>query len=102
MGEMMERPSRRLFPELMKVLTLTPEEHRRFEAEARARIDTGNATLSEAQGDFQRAMLEDDAAAMSRAAVRQREGLALMDSGAAVSANLLSKLPSRGSAINSA
>ncbi len=84
MGEMMERPSRRLFPELMKVLTLTPEEHRRFEAEARARIDTGNATLSEAQGDFQRAMLEDDAAAMSRAAVRQREGLALMDSGAAV------------------
>ena len=84
MGEMMERPSRQLFPELMKVPTLTLEEHRRVEAEARARIDTGNAILSEAQGDFQRAMLEDEAAAMSRAAVRQREGLALMDSGAAV------------------
>lgn len=84
MGEMMGRPGRQLFPELMNVPTLTPEEHQRIEAEARARIDTGNAILSEAQGDFQRAMLEHDAAAMSRAAVRQREGLALMDSGAAV------------------
>ncbi|TAJ30034.1 MAG: 2Fe-2S iron-sulfur cluster binding domain-containing protein [Nitrospirae bacterium] len=84
MGEMMERPSRQLFPELMNVPTLTPEEHRRVEALARARIDAGNEILSKAQVDFQRAMLEDDAAAMSRAAVRQRAGLALIDSGAAV------------------
>ncbi|MBX9942490.1 MAG: 2Fe-2S iron-sulfur cluster binding domain-containing protein [Reyranella sp.] len=79
----------------MELPALTPETRRRVEAEARARIDTGNALLTRAQGDFHRAMLADDAAAMSDAAVRQREGLALMDSGAAVLRALADGKPPR-------
>jgi ferredoxin-NADP reductase len=85
MGEMMGgAPRKQLYPQLMEVPTLTGEARQRVEGEAHNRINAGNALLAEAQKEFHSAMIAGDSAAMFRAAARQREAVAQMESGAAV------------------
>ena len=62
---------------------MTPEARVKIEAEARNRISTGNAALVQAYDDYHRAMMNNDIAAMSAAASRQRVALAELESGTA-------------------
>lgn len=96
MGEMMGgAPRKQLYPQLMEVPTLTAEARQRVESEAHNRINAGNALLAEAQKEFHGAMIAADSAGMSRAAARQREAVAQMESGAAVLQALAEGKPPR-------
>lgn len=92
---MMSRPIKQLYPELMELPELTTESRGRVASEALARINAGNTMLTEAQGDFHAAMIAGDPAAMWRATMRQRDGLAQMESGSAVLRALAEARPPR-------
>lgn len=84
MESMMGAPPRKqLYPELMELPAMTPEARARIEAEAHDRLGTGNAALVQAYDDYHRAMTNNDTAAMSAAASRQRAALAELESGTA-------------------
>ena len=84
MGSMMGRPPvKQLYPQLMELPAMTPEARSKIEADARNRINTGNAALVQAYDDYHRAMMNNDTAGMSAAAARQRAALAELESGTA-------------------
>jgi ferredoxin-NADP reductase len=83
MGCMMRVPVKQLYPQLMELPAMTPEARARIEADARARINAGNAALAQAQQDYHRAMMSDDTAAMAAAMSRQRVAMSEMESGTA-------------------
>jgi len=83
MGMMGRPPPKQLYPELMELPALSPETRDKATADARARINTGNAALMAAQSDYHNAMVANDFAAMSLAADRQRAALAELQSGTA-------------------
>src|SRR6266702_4099212 len=84
MGSMMGGPPKKqLYPQLMELPAMTPEARAKIEADARDRINTGNAALVQAYDDYHRAMMNNDTAAMSAAASRQRAALAELESGTA-------------------
>jgi ferredoxin-NADP reductase len=84
MGAMMGGPPKKqLYPQLMELPAMTPEARSRIDADARDRINTGNAALVQAYDDYHRAMTNNDIAAMSAAVTRQRAALAELESGTA-------------------
>jgi ferredoxin-NADP reductase len=84
MGAMMGGPPKKqLYPQLMELPAMTPEARSRIEADARTRINAGNAALIQAYDDYHRAMMNNDTAAMSAAVTRQRAALAELESGTA-------------------
>ena len=84
MGEMMGGPPKKqLYPQLMELPAMTPEARARIEADARDRINTGNAELVQAYDDYHRATMNNDTAGMSAAVIRQGAALAELESGTA-------------------
>jgi len=92
---MQRPPVKQLYPQLMELPAMTPEARARIETDARARINAGNAALTEAQNDYHRAMLSGDTAAMAAAMSRQRVALGEMASGTAALRALAEGLPPR-------
>ena len=96
MGSMMGRPPpKQLYPQLMELPAMTPEARSGIEADARARINAGNAALVQAQDDYHRAMMTQDTAAMVAAASRQRIALGELESGTAALRALAAGKPPR-------
>lgn len=84
MGAMMGGPSKKqLYPQLMELPAMTPEARARIEADARDRVNAGNAALVQAYDDYHRAMMTNDTAGMLAAVTRQRAALAELESGTA-------------------
>lgn len=76
-------PPKQLYPQLMELPAMSPQARDKATADARGRINAGNAALMAAQADYHNAMVANDFAAMSRAADRQRAALAELESGTA-------------------
>ena len=96
MGGMMGRPPpKQFYPTLMELPASTPEIRSRVAAEALARINAGNAILTQAQSEFRAALIAGDPAAMWRATVRQRDGLVQIESGSAALQALADGKPPR-------
>lgn len=81
MGGMMGRPPRELYPSLMALETLTPEQRRAMEAQARARISTGMEEFAKAEDALRHAMAARDATRADEAVRRLRESLNEVTSG---------------------
>lgn len=99
MGMMGRSPPKQLYPSLMELPAMSPEARQKATADAQARVNTGNAALAAAQADYHSAMLAGDFAAMSRAADRQREALAELQSGTAALRALAEGQPPRDVAL---
>ncbi len=83
-GMMGRPPPGQLYPTLMEIPTLGPDDRRRVEHEARTRLERGAALQAQAQTALQHALTTGDAAATARAVEWLREGLALIESGSTV------------------
>ena len=83
MGMMGGPPKKQLYPQLMELPAMTPEARAKIEADARARINAGSATLVQAQSDYHSAMTTNDTAGMAAAASRERVALGELQSGTA-------------------
>lgn len=95
MGCMGRSAPKQLYPQLMELPAMTPEARSKIEADARARINTGNAALTRARDDYHRAMMARDTAAMAAAASRQRVALGELESGTAALRALAENKPPR-------
>jgi len=82
MGEMMGRPRKEFYPSLMDIPTLSPKQRQSIETEARARISTGTDEIASAQNALRHANAAADAAAAEQAALRLRDALNQVRSGA--------------------
>jgi glycine betaine catabolism B len=87
MGQMMERmhspPQKALYPSLMELPDLPPEQHARVLRQARERIAAGRQQLTDAARQLAQVEPGGDPAAVGAAAIRAREGLAQLESGLA-------------------
>src|SRR5581483_5061909 len=99
MGGMMEGmhklPPKELYPALMDLPNLTPEQRDEVRRQAEARMHEGTAMLSEALDQLSRAAEQEDYAAMQEATAQLREGLAHFDSGLAAQRALAEGQPPR-------
>jgi ferredoxin-NADP reductase len=95
MGCMGRVPPKQLYPQLMELPAMTPEARAKIEADARARINAGNAALVLAQDDYHRAMMAKDTVAMAAAVSRQRVALGELESGTAALRALAEGKPPR-------
>ncbi len=99
MGGMMEGmhklPPKELYPALMDLPNLTPEQRDGVRRQAEARMREGTAMLSEALDHLSRAAEQEDYAAMQEATTRMREGLTRFDSGLAAQRALAEGQPPR-------
>jgi hypothetical protein len=76
-------PPKELYPSLMDLPDLPPERREEIRSQARERMKSGVALLSEGTERLTQAVERDDLAAMQGAAAQMREGLARFDSGLA-------------------
>src|SRR5262249_24110757 len=83
MGGMMGRPERAFYPTLMDMPRLSPEARQYIEQEAQQRLGIGAQSIAAGESALHRALGEKDAAAMQNAAAGVRQGLLLVESGAA-------------------
>lgn len=88
MGEMMRgmmggRPPKEFYPSLMDLPTLSPEQRRAIEAQARAWVSAGVDEIATAEDVLRQAYAAGDAAGAEQAARRLREGLDDVSSGTA-------------------
>lgn len=87
MGGMMEHmtkpPAKELYPSLMELPELSPEQRDNIRRQAFERMKTGTAMWSEALERMSKAAESEDYAAMQEATAQMREGLALYESGLA-------------------
>lgn len=99
MGGMMEGmhkpPPKELYPALMDLPNLTPEQRDEVRRQAEAHMREGTAMLSEALDHLSRAAEREDYAAMQEATIRLREGLTRFDSGLAAQRALAEGQPAR-------
>lgn len=83
MGGMGRTPSRELFPSLMSLPELTPERREEIRQQARERVLSGTALMSEGLEQLSRAAEQEDYAAMQVATAHVRDGLVRFQSGLA-------------------
>ena len=87
MGEMMKGmgkpPPKELYPELMALPELTPEQRKQVEAQAAERMHTGTMLMGQALDSLNAGTQSGDYAAMHEAMTRLREGAAQLESGIA-------------------
>ena len=87
MGEMMKGmgkpPPKELYPTLMGLPELSPEQRQLVEAQAGERMHAGSALMGHALDSLNTGTQSGDYAAMQEAATRLREGIAQMESGIA-------------------
>lgn len=95
MGCMGQQPPKQLYPQLMELPAMTPEVRAKIEADARTRINAGNAALVKAQDEYHRAMMSNDTVAMAAAASRERVALGELQSGTAALRALAEGKPPR-------
>jgi ferredoxin-NADP reductase len=93
MGGMMGRPRKEFYPSLMALPSLTPEQRRDIEAQARARISGGLDAFATAESDLRHAYAAADAVAVERAASRLRDALNQVGSGATALRSLVEGKP---------
>jgi ferredoxin-NADP reductase len=98
-GMMGHPPPKQLYPTLMEIPTLGPDDRQRVEHEARTRLERGAAIQAQAQTALQHALATGDAAATARAVEWQREGLALIESGSTVLRALAQGTPPQQTAL---
>ena len=84
MGEMMGRPRKELYPSLMEMPTLTIEQRRDLESQARSRINSEIDNMSNAEMDLRHALAGGDIVAADQASSRIRESLNAVQSGVTV------------------
>ncbi len=103
MGGMMEKMGapkpKDLYPSLISLPELTPEKRAEIEEQARERMKTGSALLSEGLGELEQSSATADLPAMQAATARMREGLARYDSGLAARRALAEGKPPRDIAL---
>ena len=87
MGEMMKNmgkpPPKELYPTLMALPELSPEQRKLVEAQAGERMHAGSVLMGHALDSLNTGTQSGDYAAMQEAATRLREGIAQMESGIA-------------------
>lgn len=87
MGKMMEGmgkpPPKELYPSLMALPELSPEQRKQVEAQAAQRMHAGTVLIGQALDSLNAATLSNDYAAMHDAMTRLREGRAQLESGIA-------------------
>ena len=87
MGKMMEGmgkpPPKELYPTLMALPELSPEQRTQVEAQANERMHAGSVLMGHALDSLNTGTQSGDYAAMQEAATRLREGIAQMESGIA-------------------
>jgi hypothetical protein len=87
MGEMMKGmgkpPPKELYPTLMALPELSPEQRTLVEAQAGERMHAGSALMGHALDSLNTGTQSGDYAAMQEAAIRLREGIAQLESGVA-------------------
>lgn len=87
MGKMMEGmgkpPPKQLYPTLMSLPTLSPEERQKVEQQADERMRSGTALMSQALDELAQAEAAGNYAAMHNATLKLHEGMAQFDSGTA-------------------
>ena len=87
MGEMMKgmgtTPLKELYPALMALPELTPEQRKQVEAQAAERMHAGTMLMGQALDSLNAGTLSGDYAAMHEAMIRLREGAAQLESGIA-------------------
>lgn len=83
MGGMGKTPSKELYPSLMSLPELTPVKREEIRQQARERILSGTALMSEGLDQLSRAAERKDYAAMQEATARVRDGLVRFESGLA-------------------
>ena len=83
MSLMRGNPPKELYPSMMNLPDLSPDQREEVRARARARLRSGVSLLSEGTDRLTRAVERDDPAAMQEATGQMREGLALFESGVA-------------------
>jgi ferredoxin-NADP reductase len=88
MGEMMKGmmgapPPKELYPTLMALPTLTPEQRKQVDSQAGERMHAGTMLMGQALDTLNASSLTGDYAAMHEAMTRLREGAAQLDSGIA-------------------
>jgi len=84
MGEMMGRPRKEFYPSLMEMPTLSAEQRRSLEFQARGRINAEIDGISAAEMDLRHAIAAGDALAADQAAGRIRDSLNGVQSGVTV------------------
>jgi ferredoxin-NADP reductase len=75
MGEMGGRPRKEFYPSLMAMPTLSPEQRKGIEAQARTQINSGTNEINNAAEELRRANAAGDAAGAEQAASRLRDAL---------------------------
>ena len=87
MGEMMKNmgkpPPKELYPSLMALPELTPEQRKQVEEQAVERMHAGTMLMGQALDSLNASALSGDYAAMHEAMTRLREGAAQLESGIA-------------------
>lgn len=94
-GCMMGMPRKQLYPQLMELPAMTPAVRAKIESDAHSRIDTSTKAISKAQDDYQRAIRDNDTAAMAAAAARERIAVGELESGTAALRALAEAKPPR-------
>ncbi len=99
MGEMMKEmgkaPPKELYPTLMSLPELTPEQRKQVESQADERMSSGVALLSEGLDRLSEATENEDYAAMQEATAQVREAVAQFESGLAARRALAEGKPPR-------
>ena len=95
MGEMMGQPRKELYPSLMNLPNLTPDNRAEIERLAQERMEAGRVSMAAALERISGASAKQDYAAMQEASAQLREGLAQYESGLAAQRALAEgKVPS--------
>ena len=104
MGEMMKNmgkpPPMELYPSLMALLELTPEQRKQVEAQANERMHAGTALIAQSLDALNAGTQSDDYAAMHEAMTRLQEGAAQLESGIAARRTLAEGRAPRGVALD--
>lgn len=94
MGGMMGvRPQKELYPSLMALPTISPEQRQSIEAQARARINEGTKEISSAENALRHATAAGDAAGVEQAALRLHEAFNQVKSGSTILRSLAEGKP---------
>ena len=84
MGDMMGRPRKELYPTLMDMPTLSMEQRRNLDSQARGRINSEVDGISAAEMDLRHAIAAGDVVAADRASGRLRDSINQVQSGVTV------------------
>jgi len=102
MGEMMDQmgktPPKELYPSLIELPDLSPENRAELERLAQVRIDQGNALINEASEKLSNPVTGQNAAALQEASAQMRQGLTQLESGLATQRAIAESQNTQGAA----